>query len=178
MFRFIVVLTLVCMAAALVLGALYGITKPLIEAQAQKQTQEALAKVLPKADDYKKSAVDGVEYYQGYKNGDVVGYAIFSTAKGYAGPIKMLVGINNDSTIAGLEVLSQQETPGLGARCTEIRYGDKEPWFLKQFKAKRPGELKLRGSIDSITGSTITSEAIVKSVKTSVEDFMNRVNNR
>jgi electron transport complex protein RnfG len=54
-------------------------------------------------------------------------------------------------------VLSQAETPGLGAKCVDASFSD-------QFKGFNPYEKKLSvkkdgGDVDAITASTITSRA-------------------
>lgn len=164
MLRFVIVLTMVCIIAALVLGITYNVTKPLIAAQNEREKKEALEKVLPGADEYRQKFLEGKEHYKGYQNGKLIGYAIFADGDGYSGNIHVLIGINNDEKITGVEVLSQQETPGLGARCVEIKPREKQPWFLKQFKGKSPSELSLK-NIEAITGATITTEAIIKAVK-------------
>jgi electron transport complex protein RnfG len=76
-------------------------------------------------------------------------------------------------------VLSQQETPGLGTRCQEIRRGETEPWWQAQFKGKRISEVavdKDNGIIQSITGATITSRAITDGIRKQVHGLLPRWN--
>jgi len=177
MLRFIVVLTLVCVCAALVLGITYSVTKPLIAAQKERETKAALEKILPGADEYKTGLLKGEEYYKAYSSGRLLGYALFADGNGYAGNIEMLIGIDVDGKITGLEVLSQSETPGLGARCVEIRPGESHPWFLRQLKGKRDSDLTPK-SIDAITGATITSEAIMGGVRVGINNFLHSIKKR
>ncbi len=174
MLRFITVLTTVCIVAALVLGGINSITKPLIAAQKEKETSQALENIMPEADKYDKKTFSGGDYYQCYKGTKVIGYVISAVGNGYSGDINMLVGINSKGTITGIEVLAQTETPGLGARCVEIKHGQQQPWFLKQFAGKNAESLTLKG-IETITGATITSEAILNGVKKYVTDFLTEV---
>jgi len=174
MLRFIIVLTAVCVAAALILGGVNSITKPLIAAQKEKELNQALKDIMPEADRYDKKTFSGGDYYQCYKGKKAIGYTISAIGEGYSGDIRMLVGIDNKGKITGIEVLSQTETPGLGARCVEIKYGEKDPWFLEQFKGKSADSLQLKG-IEAITGATITSEAIVDGIRKSVADFYEEV---
>lgn len=175
MLRFVIVLTLVCAIAALILGVTYNVTKPLIAAQEEKGKKQALERVLPGVDEYKQKFSAEKEYYEGYKEGKLVGYAIYAAGKGYVGDINMLVGINSDGEISGVEVLSQQETPGLGARCIEVKRGEKRPWFFKQFKGRSASELSLK-DVEVITGATITTDAIIKAIKEEVESFLQNIN--
>jgi RnfABCDGE-type electron transport complex G subunit len=90
-----------------------------------------------------------------------------------------MVGVDTQYKIQGLKILSQNETPGLGTRITEIKSNKtiwdifkgkkvkepKEPWFQKQFSEKSLDK------IDVITGATISSKAVINTVKDAVEKF-------
>ena len=76
--------------------------------------------------------------------------------------------------ITGIKVAFQQETPGLGTKIEEIKGKDTEPWFQKQFRGKRGEQLVVVRSedpdaIEAITGATISSTAVTKSVREAVE---------
>ncbi|MFC1806918.1 RnfABCDGE type electron transport complex subunit G [Candidatus Omnitrophota bacterium] len=174
MFRFIIVLTLVCVGAALVLGVTHAVTEPQIAAQKAKETKEALNSALPLADSFKEEKLDEKVYHKGYKKGTLVGYVFFAKGEGYAGPIDLIVGVSKRGKITGLVVLEQQETPGLGARCTQVKHGDSGPWFLRQFKGKDAKNLKL-ADVEALTGATITTEAIIKAVRVEVSEFLDRI---
>jgi len=174
MLRFIIILAVVCIVAALVLGGTHSITKPLIAAQKEREANRALENVIPGADRYEKRFFSRGEYYECYKGLKSIDYAIFTQGPGYAGDINMLVGIDKKGLIPGLEMVSQSETPGLGARSMEIKQGEKEPWFLRQFRGKSATALRLK-DIESITGATITSEAILISIRSYVADFLKEI---
>ena len=95
-------------------------------------------------------------------------YVVESTGPGLWGPITIMIGFEeNLQTLAGVAIVSQNETPGLGARI-------EEPWFTAQFAGKNgPFRLVEEGTasapdeIDAITGATRTSE--------SFRNIMNRV---
>ena len=91
------------------------------------------------------------------EKGEVVGCAINVIPVGFGGPIIIKVGFDKNGIIWNTKVLSQAETPGLGAKCVE-------PAFSEQFKGWNPAEKKLTvkkdgGDVDAITASTITSRA-------------------
>jgi Na+-translocating ferredoxin:NAD+ oxidoreductase subunit G len=175
MMRFTGILAGVCIIAALVLGALYNTTKPIIAEQKTKAIQQALQRVIPGADTYEKKAFSEGEYFECFQNKEFIGYALFITGAGYSGDIKMLVGINKQGTVLGLEILAQTETPGLGAKCIEIKRGQNQPWFLEQFSGKNVQTLAM-GNINTLTGATITSEAILEGVKKGASHFLHEVN--
>ncbi len=95
---------------------------------------------------------------------------------GYSGRIKMLVGIYNDATLAGVRVINDKETPGLGDKIDASR----SVW-IKQFEGlslENPSSAKWKGkkdggAFDQFTGATITPRAVVKAVKGSLEYFKN-----
>jgi electron transport complex protein RnfG len=174
MLRFIIVLATVCVVAALVLGGVNSITKPLIAAQKEKELNQALKDIMPEADGWNKKTFSGGDYYRCYKGKKAIGYTISAIGEGYSGDIRMLVGIDNKGKITGIEVLSQAETPGLGAKCIEIKHGERRPWFLAQFIGKSADNLQLK-AIEAITGATITSEAIVDGIREYAADFLKEI---
>lgn len=92
--------------------------------------------------------------------------------EGYSGPIKMLVGVNRDGTVAGVRVTSHSETPGLGDKVDVT----KSDWVLN-FNGKSlqdpPAEMwkvqKDGGAFDQFTGATITPRAVVHEVRDVLE---------
>ncbi len=164
----------VCIVSSALLAAVYAVTKEPIEAANHAKTINAIAQVVPEFEgDPALSTIEvgGKEYsyYTVSKAGEPVGYAITSSATGYGGAVTLMVGITSDRVIYNTTVLSQAETPGLGAKCTE-------PEFADQFKGFNPARKKLSvkkdgGDIDAITASTITSRAYAKAVETAVTVF-------
>ena len=88
-------------------------------------------------------------------------------AKGYCGPIKMIVSLNSDRTIKSVRIIEQNETAGIGTRITE-------PGFLKQFEGKTAREVVERKGVDAITGATISSDAVIEAVGREVSEFLSR----
>ncbi|MEG0377765.1 MAG: RnfABCDGE type electron transport complex subunit G, partial [Eubacterium sp.] len=112
------------------------------------------------------------EAYAGFKGDKVVGYTIKTTPSGYAGEIEVLTGISLEGKITGITILSQSETPGLGAKSTE-------PAFQEQYKDKdakkeitviKGGE-PTGNQVAAITGATITSKAVTAGVNYSEKIF-------
>jgi electron transport complex protein RnfG len=88
---------------------------------------------------------------------------------GFGGPIAIKVGFDINGVIWNTKVLSQAETPGLGAKCVE-------PSFYDQFKGFNPAEKTLAvkkdgGDVDAITASTITSRAYADGLALAVKVF-------
>lgn len=93
---------------------------------------------------------------------------------GYSGPIKLLVAVRFDGTLAGVRVLAHRETPGLGDPIEETRsewiyhFNDRSLSVpsAKEWKVKKDG-----GVFDQFTGATITPRAVVKAVYNCLQYF-------
>lgn len=110
-----------------------------------------------------------VNIYRARKNGEPVAAVLTANAPdGYNGTIKLLVGVYYDGTVAGVRVLSHNETPGLGD-AIEV---EKSQW-ITGFEGRSLGNPDLRawtvrkdgGAFDQFTGATITPRAVVKAVR-------------
>jgi electron transport complex protein RnfG len=101
------------------------------------------------------------EIYTVYSDGDEIGYAFIAVGKGYGGDINILVGLEDETTLKGITIISQQETPGLGTRIAE-------PSFTDLFIGLNIADVALSrdgGQIDAITSSTISCAAVVDAVR-------------
>ena len=95
------------------------------------------------------------------KDNEVSTLAVEAIGKGgFGGDLTIMVGIDlNAGLMTGMEVVSHSETPGLGARISEIS-------FRKQWQGLPTGSpialTTAGGSIDSISGASTTSGAAVR----------------
>lgn len=110
-----------------------------------------------------------VTVYRAYRDQQPV--ALFATPvapNGYSGPIKLLVGVYADGTLAGIRVLNHRETPGLGD-AIEIGRSD----WVRYFEGKSLGNPPIAkwkiekdgGVFDQFTGATVTPRAVVRAVR-------------
>jgi electron transport complex protein RnfG len=173
--RFGLTLGAICLAATLVLAITHGITKPKIDEQAALEKTRSLKRIMPEASSFEPKAAGGIEYFEAMKDGAVAGYCVNAVGSGYAGYIRMIVGIDTKDAIRGVEILEHQETPGLGAKIAEVRPGEKGPYFLRQFRGKQARTVAVGKDIDAITGATISSEAVTDAVRDTVNEFMSRI---
>ncbi len=102
--------------------------------------------------------------YEAQAGGETIGYCVEVNPSGFGGTLTMIVGINTDGTVAGAQVTAHGETPGLGAKAQT------DPNWITQF-AGQPADGSLAvskdgGTIEAITGSTITSRAVTLGVNT------------
>jgi electron transport complex protein RnfG len=172
------ILLVVTAVAGLFLGGAYVITKEPIEKQAALEKNLAMQQILPQTEEFKSSDVmipEGSivkEVNEGLKGGQVAGYAIKVTPKGFGGPIDMMVGISTEGKITGIKILSHSETPGLGANAPNES-------FSGQFKGKNlePALTVVKNGaskdndIQALTGATITSRAVTNGVNEAVKFY-------
>jgi len=185
--RDIIKLSLFLMLVAGVAGAglsyVNGLTGPLIEKQIRQQKIDGFKEVYPESDRVENESQKYLNAshspllkevnlaYSGTAPAGVI-YAIES--KGYSGPIVLLAGFDiATAKLTAVKVLSQRETPGLGAKAQE------RP-FLDRYKGKdlavplevSKGAPAKDNQIEAITASTITSKAVTVGVNAAREHFL------
>ena len=172
MFRLIVVLGIVCMAAGGVLASVYKLTLKPIQIAEKKEKEKAIKAVVPsmEGEPQEKKSEDGSIYYIGLKNNNKVGTAIpVYSEDGYSGRIDLILGLDELGKISGLYVLKHLETPGLGSKIGETK-------FKKQFLGKNLTNYKFSvkkdgGDVDAISGATISSRAVSNAIKQGFSKF-------
>lgn len=171
------------------LSGTHGLTRDTI-AQTELETQRRLiAQVLPDGGYDNNPVADAFTLapdallgnrrpslaYPARKNGQTVAVVLEALAPdGYAGEIRLIVGIRSDGQINGVRVTAHKETPGLGDYI-EIQ---KSPW-IRQFentslKQPSPEQWKVRkdgGRFDAMAGATVTPRAVVAAVQRSLQYF-------
>jgi len=157
----IVLLTIVVTVCVSILTYVDSITRESIAAQEDEAIKGLLTEMFPEMSRYDYQD----EIYTVYANDDsLAGYAFLAIGKGYGGNINILVGLEDESTVKGIKIVSQEETPGLGTRIDE-------PFFTDQFTGIDVSDVALSkngGGIDAITSSTISSNAVVDAVRDTV----------
>jgi electron transport complex protein RnfG len=154
----------ICLVCSALLAGVYALTAEPIAAAAAAKNEAAIKEVLPETavtiEEERTVDFEGASYSYNLaydELGNTVGCAINVAPVGFGGPIVIKVGFDVNGCICNTKVLSQAETPGLGAKCVE-------PAFSDQFKGWNPAEKDLAvkkdgGDVDAITASTITSRA-------------------
>jgi electron transport complex protein RnfG len=181
--RTTVLLALVALVSTLLVALTFEATRDEIAASEQATLREQLTAVLP-ASAYDNAitedtttvlepAVFGTRepalVYRARKGSVPTGVVMtVIVPDGYSGPIKLLVGVYADGTVAGVRVVSHKETPGLG----DAIEAEKSSWIhsfdgtslgnppLARWAVKKDG-----GAFDSFTGATVTPRAVVAAVR-------------
>ena len=93
---------------------------------------------------------------------------------GYAGPIRLLLGVTVDGRVTGLRILQHRETPGLGDRIDQA----KSDW-VTQFPGHALGDPPVEGwalrtdggEFDQLSGASVTPRAVIGAVRKTLVYF-------
>lgn len=167
--RLSVTLLVITGVVAGLLAGVNAITKPHIELAKAEKTTKALSAVIPDAD----TAVQLEQFAD--ESGIVTAvyesdasYAVQVGPGGFDNTINMMVGVSKDGKVLGISVISHTETAGLGA--VAAAQNTKGEAFRGQFVGQGGGlsVTKDGGTIDALTGATITSRAVTAGVNAAV----------
>lgn len=148
------------LAALVLLGAAAG-TAQLRQDKAQQELEAMLTTLLPGSGSFTSEAYTGDDAnIQTVYTADN-GFVIQTCTSGYAGDITMLIGVSSQGKVTGLVVRQMSETYGLGANALT------DHTFLAQF-LNTSGEAEVGANVDAMTGATVTSKAIARSVNSAV----------
>lgn len=159
-------------------------TREVIALREQEDLLQSLNQVIP-AESYDGSLLDHpltlnvpnhppITLYRGLKQQRVSVVAFTLSGQGYAGEIRLLLGLKANGEILGVRVLAHNETPGLGDKIEVQR----DPWITRfnglsltntaaeQWQVKKDG-----GQFDAFSGATITPRAVVKTVYSGLAIF-------
>ncbi|OGX16483.1 MAG: hypothetical protein A2166_01205 [Omnitrophica WOR_2 bacterium RBG_13_41_10] len=169
MARYGLILGLICVIASGLLAGINALTKGKILAQDEAEEKMSLEEVMPKAENFQpvKSGED-IIYYKAYdKEGKLLGAAFKASGKGYSSVIETMVGMDKEGLVNIIKILNQNETPGLGAKVAEAD-------FTSRFRHKKASDLK---DVQAITGATISSKAVIDSVKEKAKEIQELMKN-
>lgn len=165
--HFGLVLLVIAAISAGILGLVNDFTKTVIAANNEKAQNAAKQQVLAAAakfDDSQSVEADGLRFTPGFDaNGEKVGYVTTVATPGYGGDITFILGIKLDGTIAGLRIVNQSETPGLGAKIGGIEWQDH--WIGKD------ASHEFKKSEDAFAGATISPQAVYTGIIKALNAF-------
>jgi electron transport complex protein RnfG len=158
MIRLGATLLVVGLIAAVGLGLTYTVTEKKIAEQDRLSVAKASVEALPGV---KRKVVPDVQKVYSTDKGTIFNI----TTKGYGGPLSLAVGIDPQGKVAGIAVISNKETIGLGSKALEAS-------FLNRFKGKSKADpLEVGKDIQGITGATITSKAVTNQAKQALKAY-------
>ena len=173
----VIALTLIAALAGVALSGVYSVTKDPIEKQELAAKAASYQEVCPGAATFE--IPEGVEakiketenettrvkeaYAAKDADGNLIGYVVSVTSKGFGGPVTLAVGLTPEGVIRDIAFTELTETAGLGMKAPE-------PAFSDQFDGKSgtlvlvKGEANGEQEISAISGASVTSTAVVNAV--------------
>jgi len=160
------ILLAICVVASGTLAFVNQKTAPIIKNIASQEEKAAMLFVLPATKSFAKQISGDFTYFLAKDEFDeIIGYVFVASEYGYSSDVKTVVGLKEDFSVNSIKIISQTETPGLGANCEKRQWQD-------QFQGKKLAQMAVKkdgGEIVSITGSTITSRAVANSISAGIK---------
>ena len=160
-------LALICGIAAVVLGFVNAVTEPVIVQNKVEALQRAIKAVAGDRTVGEQIAVEDhgtIDYYYKIQDPDG-GYIVKMVGTGYGGDMNILAGYRPDGEIFAVQLMENQETPGLGKKAEKDEYMQK----FTGTGADKPVPV-LKGQLpqdeaDAVTGATITFVGIAQALE-------------
>lgn len=177
--RYAAVLFVIAAVSAALLAGVNMLTEDKIAENSILEEQRALREVMPEAESFEPFGEEVSEqcgadeiYTAKTSDGTIAGFCVKLSQKGYGGEIQSIIGLTENGSVTGVQVISHSETAGLGANLTKES-------FRNQFVGKSRVEVVKAGAgegeINAISGATITSKAMASSVNAAVDIVKNFV---
>ena len=190
-------LAVITLVAGLGLSSVFMLTKDKISQQQLLAKTASYKEVCPNADTFisdKKidsavKALGGTVYNEAYgrtminevmvgmSEGTAAGYVISVTTKdGYEGNITLSVGLSTDGTVNGIAFTELNETAGMGMLCGEPEFKDQFCGVKTDaFLLNKSGASQADHEIDSVSGASTSSGAIVNAVNTALDFYASNI---
>ena len=167
--RLALTLFVITAVVAAALAGVNSVTKPVIDNYNAQKTQKAIEAVLPGGFDEQVQNFDnqGGLVSKVYKGAN--GYALEVLPSGFDNTITMMVGVDTEGNVLGISIIKHTETAGLGAVAAAGTPAGEN--FRGQFvgASGSVSVTKDGGTMDAITGATITSRAVCAGVNAALE---------
>lgn len=124
------------------------------------------------------SEAAGTILFRGFDaSGELVGYALPGGKFGYADVIEIMVGYApHTKKLLGMKVLASRETPGLGDGIFKNqKYAGQFPGRDLPLVITKPGAASALNEVDTITGATISSAAVIKGINEAIANFADAI---
>ena len=174
----VIALTLIAAIAGVALSGVYSMTKDTIDEQKAMAERASYNEVCPGTDRFetvdaaeaKLKELDGANWGTDYgstrireayvgkdASGNITGYALKVSSKGFGGDVTMALGLTPDGAVNKISFTELNETAGLGMRANEDSFKD-------QFAGKSGSVTYGEDGVEAMSGATVTSTAVKNAV--------------
>jgi len=171
--RLSITLAVVAIVSAALLTGVHNVTEPVIREREQQEYLEALERFFPALDDFETEEINGDQFDLVYdQDGEKLGVMAAVQTQGYEGTITYNLAVDAEAEIIGILVVSHSETPGIGDVITTDNF--QEQFIGKSFE----DPLEAGEDVDTVSGATISTEAMIGSIRRTVttigENFLGK----
>lgn len=158
-----------------IIAIVYSLTEGQIEQQKKQQIEQGIFSIMPEIKYIEETTVGAEILYKCRdQNKEDIAIAFTAEGPGYQDVIKVLAVVSNDlSSIKGIEILENVETPGLGAKITTTEF--KEQFKNTSSSLKLSKEISQKGAnettVQAITGATISSNAVIDIINSKIAEL-------
>ncbi|MBQ0001176.1 MAG: RnfABCDGE type electron transport complex subunit D [Clostridiales bacterium] len=189
-----VVLCVITLIAGVALSGIYNMTKDTIEEQQRLAKAASYKAVVPGAESFDvveaaetaiadlDGAVYGTDFGKVFINeayvakdaaGEIAGYVVAASSNdGFDGTVGVSVGFAADGAINSIEFTELHETAGMGMKCGDPEFKDQfNGRNVAQFTLNKAGGAASAEEINSVSGASVTSGAVVNAVNAALDFF-------
>ena len=192
--RPVIVLSAIALIAGVALSGVYALTKDTIDEQKRLANLASFKVVCPEAERFEsdenvdlavasmEGGVYGSEFGRAYieeafvgmdAEDNVAGYVIrVRSADGFDGDVSLALGLDAEGTVSGIAFTELNETPGMGMRVAEPEFKDQfNGKNVERFALDKAGTNDDENAIDTVSGASTTSGAVVNAVNAGLDFF-------
>ena len=171
----IIVLVAICFVVTFALAFIYGVTNPIIEKNNAAAAAETRAELLESSEG-QFDVYDG-ELYEDSANKMTVtecyvatnksGMVVTAVSNSYGGDLTAMIGLDKDGAITSVKVTEATDTPGVGSKA-------QLPDHLKQYEGLKEYtdiQVKKDANVNAVTGASVSSGAVHRTVCAALEQF-------
>ena len=183
--RPVIALTLIAAIAGVALSGVFSMTKDTIEEQKLLAEAASYKEVCPEAENFeisdaakaKLEELNGANWGADFgstrineafvgrdASGNLAGYALSVSSKGFGGDVTMALGLTPDGAVKKIAFTELNETAGLGMRADEDSFKD-------QFAGKSGSVTYGQDGVEAMSGATVTSTAVKNAVNAGLDFY-------
>ncbi len=177
----VVILVVISVVTTALLAVTNFVSSPIIAANQEASANATRKELLTEADsftlvegDYLTSSDQSAKVTAVYEADNGVGMVLTVVTKSFGGDLTMMVGMDAEGAITGVEVTDSSDTPGVGSK-------DTQPEYLAQYdglttltseNVKKETSVTSDGTaFEYITGASVSGTAIHKGVYLALDQF-------
>ena len=171
-------LFLICLVVTAALAVTNSVTAEKIAANEAQSKQESMFSVVSDAADFEELIPD-VMYAGKDSSGNIVGFAVSTSANGYGGQVKVMTGFGTDGVILGVDVFyNDDETPGLGKNTSNESFRDQYKGLSAEGNISVSKDSTDGQTVDAVTSATISSRAVTRAVNEACEIYKEAIDGK